>query len=192
MVECFKKIDLILWINLKKEILEYLREINAEFVIDSTNNQNDYSRNKLRNLVFPIFSEINENFKENINRFALLSKYDEDLLNGIAQENYNAALTDNGLDTKKITNIHPSILGRVLKLFFETNNLVFNKQTADILIEAIVNKKSAKINIEGNLFVEYKRGVIFKAPQKTPTFTVKTEIVNNLLANNTIDCDKII
>lgn len=176
----------------KKEILAYLKTIKADFVIDSTNNQNDYSRNKLRNLVFPIFSEINNSFKENINRFALLSKEDEDFLNSLAQENYNKALTEKGLNTNKLTELHPSILGRVLKLFFEANNLVFNKQTADILISAIVNKNSAKINIEGNLFVEYKRGVLFIVSPEKPTFAVKTEIVNNLLANNTIDCDKIV
>ena len=28
--------------------------------------------------------------------------------------------------------------------------------------------------------------------EKTPNFIVKTEIVNNLLLNNTIDCDKIV
>ena len=35
---------------------------------DSTNAQNDYKRNKIRNLVFPIFAEINPSFIQTLNR----------------------------------------------------------------------------------------------------------------------------
>ena len=34
---------------------EILSRVNNEYIIDSTNLENDYSRNKIRNLIFPIF-----------------------------------------------------------------------------------------------------------------------------------------
>lgn len=52
----------ILYIS-KKDILN---EIKNKYIIDKTNLTNDYSRNKIRNLVFPILNEINSNYINNI------------------------------------------------------------------------------------------------------------------------------
>ncbi len=57
-------------INLeKKEILNYLDENKLKYFIDSTNLENKYSRNYLRNELIPKFEEINSNFKKNISNF---------------------------------------------------------------------------------------------------------------------------
>jgi hypothetical protein len=53
----------------KNEILDYLHKNNLEYKIDKTNSENDYTRNKLRNLILPNFSEINQNYKKNISSF---------------------------------------------------------------------------------------------------------------------------
>ena len=37
----------------RQEVLEYLNEIGQDYVIDSSNNENDYLRNKLRNIIIP-------------------------------------------------------------------------------------------------------------------------------------------
>ena len=38
----------------RQDILDYLTGIQQEYVIDSTNDENDYRRNKLRNLILPV------------------------------------------------------------------------------------------------------------------------------------------
>ena len=53
----------------KKEILEFLEKNNLSYKIDKTNFENDFARNKLRNLIIPKFSEINEKYKQNISNF---------------------------------------------------------------------------------------------------------------------------
>lgn len=53
----------------KKEILEFLEKNNLPYKIDKTNFENDFTRNKLRNLIIPKFSEINEKYKQNISNF---------------------------------------------------------------------------------------------------------------------------
>lgn len=176
----------------KAEILEYLKANNISFVIDSTNNQNEYSRNKLRNKAFPLFFEINESFKENINRFSNLLKQDQEYLNGIAKEQYNKAVKDNSLNINLLTEKNLAILSRVIMLYFEENNLAFNKKTVDQIISAINKNENLKLNIEGNMFIELSNGILALLNEKIPKFTVKTEFVNNLLLNNTIDYDKIV
>lgn len=52
----------------REEIEAYAREAGVPFRDDSTNFENDYKRNKLRNLVFPVFREINPSFVRTLNR----------------------------------------------------------------------------------------------------------------------------
>ena len=56
----------------KKEVLEYLEKNNISHVEDSTNSKNDYTRNKIRNVIFPyIENEIGYNLQKS---FITLSK----------------------------------------------------------------------------------------------------------------------
>ena len=43
----------------RKEIEDYLHEHGIEYIVDSTNLENEYTRNKIRNIVMPILREIN-------------------------------------------------------------------------------------------------------------------------------------
>ena len=56
----------------KKEVLEYLGKNNISYVEDSTNSKNDYTRNKIRNVIFPyIENEMGYNLQKS---FITLSK----------------------------------------------------------------------------------------------------------------------
>ncbi len=60
----------------KKEIIKHLDENNLKYFIDSSNLENKYSRNYLRNKIIPKFEKINSNFKKNISNF---QKYLEEM-----------------------------------------------------------------------------------------------------------------
>ena len=51
----------------KTEIIKFLDEKKVEYVIDYTNFENDYTRNYIRNEIFPMFFNVNSNFKLKIN-----------------------------------------------------------------------------------------------------------------------------
>ena len=51
----------------KMEIIKFLDEKKVEYVIDYTNFENDYTRNYIRNEIFPMFFNVNSNFKLKIN-----------------------------------------------------------------------------------------------------------------------------
>ena len=52
----------------REEIEAFAREKGLSWREDSTNAQNEYKRNKIRNLVFPIFATINPSFIQTLNR----------------------------------------------------------------------------------------------------------------------------
>ncbi len=63
----------------KEDILKYLAENNIEYVVDYTNFENNYSRNKIRNQIIPIMKEINTNCIENIsNLIEIVNENNED------------------------------------------------------------------------------------------------------------------
>jgi tRNA(Ile)-lysidine synthase len=67
----------------KSEILEYLDKNKLKYFIDSSNLENKYTRNFLRNEIIPKFEKINSNYKKNISN---LIEYFEELKNHIDQE----------------------------------------------------------------------------------------------------------
>lgn len=54
----------------RKEIIEYLQEIGQPYVTDSTNLQDEYTRNKIRLNLLPLMQEINPSVKESLLRTA--------------------------------------------------------------------------------------------------------------------------
>ena len=90
----------------KEEILNCLNNNKIKYLIDYTNLENNYSRNKIRNLIFPIFKDINENFLDNISRLIQISNENIELKEKIKKElnSKNIAYNKNKID--EIYNIY--------------------------------------------------------------------------------------
>lgn len=69
----------------KAEIINFLNENNIPFVEDKTNFENDYLRNKIRNVLIPyVESEINENFIDSLVRSSKILESNEEFLEDYA------------------------------------------------------------------------------------------------------------
>ena len=69
----------------KTEIINFLNENNIPFVEDKTNFENDYIRNKIRNVLIPyVESEINENFIDSLVRSSKILESNEEFLEDYA------------------------------------------------------------------------------------------------------------
>ena len=64
----------------RAEIEAYAKEQGLSWREDSTNASTDFKRNKIRNLVFPVFKEINPRFVETLNRD--MERFAEELMAG--------------------------------------------------------------------------------------------------------------
>ena len=77
----------------RKEIEKYCQENNLQPRIDKTNFENEYTRNKIRNIVIPyIKKEFNPNIIETITRLANVVSSEDNFIEKIAQETYNKLL----------------------------------------------------------------------------------------------------
>lgn len=105
----------------KSEILKYLDENNIEYAIDATNLENDYSRNYIRNEIFPRLSEINYNAISNFFNLSNNIKNDLEIIDEIIEEIYGDITISEGayrikFDRKKFELISDAKKSRVLRI----------------------------------------------------------------------------
>ena len=132
----------------KKEILNCLQENKKNYIIDYTNNENDYTRNYIRNEIFPMFVNINPNFRNKINELIHEINDRENSNDNILKEKFVQYLEkyDVELSRKKIDRIYETLYNKKGELntegskeFYLGNGKILRKKYDKL--EVIVEKK---------------------------------------------------
>lgn len=99
----------------KEEILKYLDKKNIEFKTDKTNYQNDYLRNKIRNLLIPQLSEIFVGWKTALLNGVEKRKIDEDFFESECNKyQWNYSENEFFMDKSIFEKLHKSIKIRLV------------------------------------------------------------------------------
>jgi len=98
------------------DILDYCKSNSLGFVTDSTNTDVTYSRNLIRAEVVPKLSALFGDIAQPVSRTSRILRQDAEYIDIMAEKEYADALTDRGLSTDALADMHPSILFRVLRL----------------------------------------------------------------------------
>ena len=145
----------------RKDIEKYCEEQNLEPRIDKSNQDNTYTRNKIRNIVIPyINQEFNPNFIETMTRLSELITEENAFLNKLTETEYKKILIqkiDNqiSLDLKKFNELDNIIRKRII--LYTVANLRGGSQGIEkVHIEDIV--KLCKNNV-GNKFLIPNKGL---------------------------------
>ncbi|MFC1770717.1 tRNA lysidine(34) synthetase TilS [Candidatus Margulisiibacteriota bacterium] len=174
----------------KKEILSFLEQNKIAFVIDPTNQDLRFTRNKVRHQLMPLIARINPNYQANISNQAEYLREQKDYFNVVLKPvTDKIEFTDNGLelDISEVKELHPFLLKQVLVKLLEitirrfdkqlpqSKNLVTNqhvnniyKQVKKHLLSRSVGDKSFLINLPGGLIfnIQDKRLVICQEAEK--------------------------
>ena len=106
----------------KCEIIEFCKKNDINFVTDSTNLVNDYTRNKIRNQIIPILKEINSSATKNAAKMTASLKEDSLYLQDMASK-FIEDSADNSIDAKKLCCAPAPIANRVLmQLYSNVSN----------------------------------------------------------------------
>lgn len=127
----------------REEIEQYCKENNLEPRIDKTNFENNYTRNKIRNLLIPYIKQnFNPNIIEAINRLSDLSKQENEYLEKETKEIYKQLLEENekgyiSLNLKKFNLLETVIKSRIvlytINELLGTRNGIEKKHIEDII-----------------------------------------------------------
>ena len=110
----------------RKDIEAYIAENKLKPNIDKSNDENTYTRNKIRNELIPYLEKnYNPKIKDNLRRYAGLAYMDDSLLRDIALNDYFNCVEVNGekeeavLDISKIKDNPPPVNSRIVSMIFE-------------------------------------------------------------------------
>ena len=156
----------------REEIEEYCEANELNPKIDKSNNENIYTRNKVRNVVIPyIKQEFNPNILKTINRLSEVATEESEYLNKITEETFNKINIENEkgkqttLELKKFNNLELVIKRRVI--LYTINELLgttegIEKINIDDIIKLCNNNIGNKYLMPiKNLKILVKKGKIF-------------------------------
>lgn len=166
----------------RKDIEEFTEKNNLNPRIDESNFENEYTRNKIRNIVIPyIKQEFNPNIIEGLSRLSEIAKEQEEYINDEAQKQYKEVLIEEINLNKKVYNIEKeSTIILDLKKFNKLNKLIQKK----IILYSIQNifgttKGIEKIHLDDMIkLCNNNIGNKFLTPNKNLKIVIKNKKIH--------------
>lgn len=144
----------------RSEIMEYIERNGLSFRTDSSNYENIYLRNVIRNVIFPeIKNRTGTDISARLVRMQELLRADRDFLNLFAEKEFNDILVlENDekvvLKRDKLKKIHPAVSGRIIRIAWERVSGSL-RRLESVHVNSILNI----ISKDGNRTAELPQGI---------------------------------
>lgn len=187
------------------EIRNYLDENSISYRVDSTNADNHYSRNYIRNQIIPMFKMLNSDFEASVSRLIFSASYDEAFLESHMKKQYYAVCSDNRMNIDKLNMLSVSEIKRIIARWLTDNNIEVNDYRIN-QVYALLGINS-RVQLSGNLYAVSSGGCLriadFNDNHRFSNIFVEKSIVSvndflnkcefkNKKFDFYCDCDKII
>ena len=103
----------------REEVEAYCERFGLDYVTDSSNLSDGYTRNRVRHQVVPVLKELNPQFIQAVSQAAALLGTDRDFLGASARRLLEAARNQWGLEAAPLLAAPEAVRRRALKLFLE-------------------------------------------------------------------------
>ena len=145
----------------REDVERYCRENELDFVTDSTNLSDDYTRNKIRHKIVPLLREINPALYGAMSRLSDAASLDDSYLDGVAaQLMQKADCGDGKYDVNQLCDADECILRRIVTMLFKQNDIPVSMSAVDSCVKIIRNKQG-KINPCQFKFVQIRKKKLF-------------------------------
>lgn len=158
----------------RDEIEEYLKEKGQNYVTDSTNLSDDYTRNKIRHKILPVLKEINPSVIEtSVNSIDAVQSE-----NSLIEEQTRKALSvcRDGNRLNGLNVFHEVIRRRCIAFLLSENSLPYSHKRLEEADRVLVG--GGKINISGDVFFvsDKKTAELKKIPRKKEQKLISAEL----------------
>ncbi len=131
------------------EIEEYLQKCGQNFVTDSTNLTDDYTRNKIRHNIIPLMKELNSSLTEtNVRTAEVLRSENQFIDEAVGEAVKNCRKDGIFIGLKEYNQV---IRRRCIAEYLSENSLPFSNKRLTDCDNILIN--GGKINISGNIFL---------------------------------------
>ena len=139
----------------RQEIEDFLAEYAVDYITDSSNNGDDFLRNRIRHHVMPLLKEENPRLSQNLSAMALRLRQDEEAL---AQQ----AAYEGAPQVEILRNMAPAVRARALEKFLKDSGVkepeAVHIRQADALVFS--ENPSARANFPGGLIIGRKYDIL--------------------------------
>ena len=188
----------------RSEIIAYLEEKGIGYVTDRTNEENEYTRNFVRNVLMPQIEErINADAAGALNRLSVIAEYDAKFIRDVAQKEFASCAAVRGdrveIDIQAFQRLAKAVRCRVVRLACEKLYIkqdVENTHVISVLQLAERNRTGTRVNLSNNLCaaVEYGKLLIgFSGREADVSFCMPFdfETVNELPDGSSVICREV-
>ena len=151
----------------RAEIEGYCADHDLEYVTDSTNLSDDYTRNKLRHQVMPVLRELNPSVGESVMRTSAILREADEYLSQISEKELKAAKLPYGWSCERLLQCEPIILKYAVKNILEKAAAPVDFQHTALIIEAM--RSHGAVDIGGGYTVSCAQGILRIVPQLLST-----------------------
>lgn len=199
----------------RQDIEEYCKGNSLYFVTDSTNNADEYSRNRIRHHIIPQMQvESKSLYTSYLSMHNALSR-DEAFLDEYTDRILEKIRLESGVDAQKLVAEHDSVIYRCIAKLFSEHSVPVDTVKLDLVFSAVKNG-SGKVNLKPSVYACVKNSVLTIQEEETQEYfefplEIGKEIqvfknksivlnsekdtcsknVNQNLLKKYIDCDKI-
>lgn len=144
----------------RQQVEEYCSENNIEYVTDSTNLTNDYSRNKIRNTVIPVLKDINPSLEQTILRLSSIAKENLTAVTSLAQDLLDKSVTKNGYSCSILSTADKTILKQAIILLLQGLDCKSYEEKHINLIYDIVVAKQGAVQLPNSYTAIASQGIL--------------------------------
>lgn len=179
------------------DIRDYCDNNDIPYRVDSTNNSDDYSRNKIRNNILPVLNSLNCDYQKHFGEFIEDFCGAYGYLEEITDKAFADACDNDCLSIDFFSNLNGFIRKNVIIKYLSVNNIQTDRKHIDLICQLI--EKPGSVQLSGNLFAvsnkKYLRIADFSKEKCEFTYDCKILNINEFNTNNIdfyCDCDKIV
>lgn len=179
------------------EIRNYCNANGIEYRTDSTNFNNDYSRNVIRNEIFPLAKQINSSAENSICNFISDVTDDYAFVEKSAMIAYEKCFENNQINTERLRKQDSAIIKRVLINYFNDNGYILDRVHLEGTLEAVYKPK--RVQISGNVFAVSTKNYLhiadFGRCDNGIDYVIEILNINEFMPKDIdfyCDCDKIV
>lgn len=150
----------------RQEIEKYCSENEIPYITDSTNLENDYSRNFIRNELMPMFSRINPSYASALERCQNALKADNAFLEKAAKDLYETVQADGELDIIRLKPLDNAVKSRIIYKYISEITGIF-PENKHIFLALSLLEKEGTVQISSDFYVVSRNNRLFIESRKT-------------------------
>ncbi len=187
-----------------EEIRLACRNAEIPYRIDSTNYDDAYSRNNIRQNIMPLFKKLNPSFEKTVFRMIESINEDEAFINSIVDGCYIECYKCNALNVDKLNSYDIAVTKRIIIKYLSSFGIGVDGFHLNEIVALL--KSSGKLQISDNNFVVCEKGILRYAKMNQTIDFCKINVNKKIISNDEFlnncklwckefdffcDCDKI-